>query len=306
MTTTRGARSTQTAARRRSTMPPGRVSRDRSPARRSYRRSTGGAARRPRDARRVAGGRPPGARRRARRFRPPVSTRQRLVSEQPSCCSTIRSSTGTRAFSATSRRAPRRSGCSATSWPPALNQNIGAWRLSPLATEIEGQAVRWIAELVGFPADCGGLLVSGGNMANFVCFLAARAAKADVGRAQGRAVARRRIAGRLRVDRNPHVDSEGRGLVRARHRRHPLDSGRRRAAHGSLGRCARQIEATVGSGISRSSSSAPPARSAPAPSIRCRRLPRVPRRSVCGFTWTVRMARSAAQVPGAPDEPARR
>jgi aromatic-L-amino-acid/L-tryptophan decarboxylase len=60
----------------------------------------------------------------------------------------------------------------------ALNQNVGAWRLSPLATEIEGQVVRWIAELMGFPASCGGLLVSGGNMANFVCFVAARAAKA--------------------------------------------------------------------------------------------------------------------------------
>jgi glutamate/tyrosine decarboxylase-like PLP-dependent enzyme len=60
----------------------------------------------------------------------------------------------------------------------ALNQNVGAWRLAPLATEIEGQAVRWIAELIGFPTGCGGLLVSGGNMANFVCFVAARAAKA--------------------------------------------------------------------------------------------------------------------------------
>jgi aromatic-L-amino-acid decarboxylase len=59
----------------------------------------------------------------------------------------------------------------------ALNQNVGAWRLAPLATEIEGQAVRWIAELIGFPTSCGGLLVSGGNMANFVCFVAARAAK---------------------------------------------------------------------------------------------------------------------------------
>ena len=36
-----------------------------------------------------------------------------------------------------------------------------------------------MAELIGYPVDCGGLLVSGGNMANFVCFLAARAAKAD-------------------------------------------------------------------------------------------------------------------------------
>ena len=60
----------------------------------------------------------------------------------------------------------------------ALNPNVGAWTLSPAATEIESQTVRWIAALIGYPADCGGLLVSGGNMANFVCFLAARAAKA--------------------------------------------------------------------------------------------------------------------------------
>jgi glutamate/tyrosine decarboxylase-like PLP-dependent enzyme len=38
----------------------------------------------------------------------------------------------------------------------ALNQNVGAWSLSPLATEIECQAVRWMAELIGFPPGCGG------------------------------------------------------------------------------------------------------------------------------------------------------
>jgi aromatic-L-amino-acid decarboxylase len=59
----------------------------------------------------------------------------------------------------------------------ALNQNVGARQLAPVATEIEGQTVRWIAELIGFPGG-GGLLVSGGNMANFVCLAAARAAKA--------------------------------------------------------------------------------------------------------------------------------
>jgi glutamate/tyrosine decarboxylase-like PLP-dependent enzyme len=63
----------------------------------------------------------------------------------------------------------------------AVNPNVGAWRLAPMATEIERQTVRWIAELIGFPADAGGLLVSGGNMANFVCFLAARTAKAGAG-----------------------------------------------------------------------------------------------------------------------------
>jgi len=61
----------------------------------------------------------------------------------------------------------------------AVNANVGGWRLAPAATEIESQAVRWIAELIGYPVDAGGLLVSGGNMANFVCFVAARAARAD-------------------------------------------------------------------------------------------------------------------------------
>src|SRR5215471_3978150 len=63
----------------------------------------------------------------------------------------------------------------------AVNPNVGAWTLSPAATEIEAQTVQWIASLMGYPADCGGLLVSGGNLANFVCFLAARAAKAGYG-----------------------------------------------------------------------------------------------------------------------------
>ncbi len=58
----------------------------------------------------------------------------------------------------------------------AVNANVGAWTLSPMATEIEAQAVRWIADLIGYPRDCGGLFVSGGNMANFVGLLAARAA----------------------------------------------------------------------------------------------------------------------------------
>ena len=60
----------------------------------------------------------------------------------------------------------------------AVNPNVGGWLLSPAATEIESQTVRWIAEFIGYPADCGGILVSGGNMANLVCFFSARAAEA--------------------------------------------------------------------------------------------------------------------------------
>src|SRR5258706_15882089 len=53
----------------------------------------------------------------------------------------------------------------------AVNPNVGSFSLAPLATEIEAQTIRWIAEMIGYPTDCGGILVSGGNMANLVCFL---------------------------------------------------------------------------------------------------------------------------------------
>jgi aromatic-L-amino-acid decarboxylase len=61
----------------------------------------------------------------------------------------------------------------------AVNPNVGASLLAPMATEIESQVICWIAELISYPTGCGGLLVSGGNMANCICFLAARKAKAD-------------------------------------------------------------------------------------------------------------------------------
>lgn len=60
----------------------------------------------------------------------------------------------------------------------AVNANVGAWKLSPVATEIEAQTVRWVADLIGFPSSAGGVLVSGGNMANIAAFLAARTAMA--------------------------------------------------------------------------------------------------------------------------------
>ena len=59
-----------------------------------------------------------------------------------------------------------------------INANCGAWALSPVATEIEREAVRWVAELIGYPSNAGGILVSGGNMANMVCLIAALRAQA--------------------------------------------------------------------------------------------------------------------------------
>jgi len=60
----------------------------------------------------------------------------------------------------------------------SVNPNVGAQILSPIATEIEKQTVKWLAEFIGVSSNYGGLLVSGGNMANFTAFLAARTAKA--------------------------------------------------------------------------------------------------------------------------------
>jgi aromatic-L-amino-acid/L-tryptophan decarboxylase len=59
----------------------------------------------------------------------------------------------------------------------AVNPNVGAWALSPMASEIEAQTLRWIAEMLHYPVDSGGLFVSGGNMANLVCLTAARRAR---------------------------------------------------------------------------------------------------------------------------------
>ncbi|HEY3406055.1 MAG TPA: aminotransferase class V-fold PLP-dependent enzyme [Ohtaekwangia sp.] len=60
----------------------------------------------------------------------------------------------------------------------AVNPNVGAFILSPMATTIEKQTIRWLAEFIGVSPEYGGILVSGGNMANFTAFLAARTAKA--------------------------------------------------------------------------------------------------------------------------------
>jgi aromatic-L-amino-acid decarboxylase len=94
----------------------------------------------------------------------------------------------------------------------ALNPNCGGWRASPAATEIERRTIRWLAELMGYAPDCGGVFVSGGTMANVAALRVALCAKAtwDVN-ADG--VQSRNGAGRMTVymaDHETHVS-----LVRA-------------------------------------------------------------------------------------------
>lgn len=60
----------------------------------------------------------------------------------------------------------------------ALNINVTCWRSAPAGTEMEHVVVGWFREMLGLPAGAGGLLTSGGSMANFAGLAAARSAKA--------------------------------------------------------------------------------------------------------------------------------
>lgn len=55
----------------------------------------------------------------------------------------------------------------------AVNMNVGGWHPAPSATEIERRCIRWLAEAIGYPAETGGLLTSGGTMANVTALLSA-------------------------------------------------------------------------------------------------------------------------------------
>jgi len=73
-----------------------------------------------------------------------------------------------------------------------VNPNVGAGILSPVATAIEKQVVKWLGEFLGLPSCFDGLLVSGGNMANFTGFCAGIHAKLPDSKKQGLLVGRAR------------------------------------------------------------------------------------------------------------------
>jgi glutamate/tyrosine decarboxylase-like PLP-dependent enzyme len=57
-----------------------------------------------------------------------------------------------------------------------LNENVGGYWSSPVGTTIEKTVIRWLADLVDFPAQAQGVFMSGGSMAN-MCGIASACAK---------------------------------------------------------------------------------------------------------------------------------
>jgi glutamate/tyrosine decarboxylase-like PLP-dependent enzyme len=63
----------------------------------------------------------------------------------------------------------------AAEWLTAvLDQNTGMWAASPFGAGMERVAIDWLKQLFALPASWGGVLVTGGTMANFVGLVAAR------------------------------------------------------------------------------------------------------------------------------------
>lgn len=56
----------------------------------------------------------------------------------------------------------------------ATNRFVGVWLAAPLVVQIELDVIRWLRDIVGFPATSRGLLTTGGSMSNFTAIVTAR------------------------------------------------------------------------------------------------------------------------------------
>ena len=58
----------------------------------------------------------------------------------------------------------------------AVNRYIGVCAAAPALVQLEANVVRWFCEIVGYPRGSGGVLTSGGSLANFTAIVTARKA----------------------------------------------------------------------------------------------------------------------------------
>ncbi len=56
----------------------------------------------------------------------------------------------------------------------SVNRYVGVTKAAPALAEIERTAIRWLADLMGYPASASGVLTSGGSISNFIALVTAR------------------------------------------------------------------------------------------------------------------------------------
>jgi aromatic-L-amino-acid/L-tryptophan decarboxylase len=61
----------------------------------------------------------------------------------------------------------------------AVNRYVGVFAAAPALAQLEANVVRWFCEIVGYGKRSGGVLTTGGSMANFIALVAARKAQLD-------------------------------------------------------------------------------------------------------------------------------
>jgi aromatic-L-amino-acid/L-tryptophan decarboxylase len=59
----------------------------------------------------------------------------------------------------------------------AANRYVGVWAAAPALVQLETNVVRWFCDLVGYGAGSGGILTSGGSLANFSAIVMARVSR---------------------------------------------------------------------------------------------------------------------------------
>ena len=56
----------------------------------------------------------------------------------------------------------------------AVNRYVGVWIAAPGLAQLELNVVRWFCEIIGYPPEAGGILTTGGSLANFTAVVTAR------------------------------------------------------------------------------------------------------------------------------------
>jgi aromatic-L-amino-acid decarboxylase len=59
----------------------------------------------------------------------------------------------------------------------AVNRYVGVFAAAPALVQLESNVIRWFCRFVGYPAGAGGVLTSGGSLANFTAVVTARKEK---------------------------------------------------------------------------------------------------------------------------------